>query len=89
MGVVYFGVWCSEMWCGSVVWCDIVLCSVEEGYSVGWGRGCSVGVVLLFHWSGIVSWDCCSVVLYSILDYAVFFSVTLFWVFVKFLKKVL
>ena len=55
VGVVYFGVWCSEVSCGSVVWCGIVSCSFVEGYIVGWGRGCSVGVVLLLRWSGVVS----------------------------------
>ena len=45
------------MWCSSVVWCGIVSCIVVEGYNLGWGRGCSVGVVV---WCRIVGllWCC-------------------------------
>ena len=51
------------------------------------GRGCSVGVVLLC-WFGVVSWHCCGVVSCSVVEWAVFFSVTLFWLLVTLLKKV-
>ena len=35
VGVVYFGLWFSEVWCGSFVRCGIVSCSVVEVYSAG------------------------------------------------------
>ena len=54
---------CGVVKCGAVVLCGVVVSrSAVEGYIVSWGRGCSVDVVLLLRWSGVVSWDCCGVV---------------------------
>ena len=88
LGVVYFGVWFSEVWCGSFVRCGCGIVSIVSWKFIVRGRGCNVGVVLL-RWFGVVSWDCCGVISCCVVEWAVFFSVTLFWLLVTLSKRVL